>query len=61
MKAIVKSRKKTRQGRGFSLPELKEVKLDFKKALKLEIPTDTKRRTKYDENIKRLKEFLGKR
>lgn len=50
---------KHRLGRGFSLGELKEVKLSIKQALKLGIQVDSRRRTVHEDNIKSLKEFLA--
>ncbi len=50
----------TRKGRGFSKGELEAVGLDFKKALKLGIPIDKRRRSKHDVNIQILKEYLEK-
>lgn len=47
-----------RQARGFSLGELKEVGLSIDKARKLGIPVDPRRKSKHEENISRLKEFL---
>ena len=55
---IVYRKGKTRRGRGFSRAELKEVGLSLKEALKMGIPIDPRRRTKHDENIKILKEYL---
>ncbi len=50
----------TRVGRGFSKGELEAVGLDFKKALKLGIPIDKRRRTVHEWNIKILKDYLEK-
>ncbi|MBS7637176.1 ribosomal protein L13e, partial [Candidatus Bathyarchaeota archaeon] len=38
---VFKNRGKQRLGKGFSLGELKEVKLSMKQALKLSIPVDS--------------------
>lgn len=57
MEAIVKEG--ARKGRGFSLAELKEVGLVPRVARKHGIPTDAWRTTKYDENVKRLKEVAS--
>lgn len=57
-RAIVKRRldgvKKVREGRGYSLVELREVGLDGFKALQKGIPFDRFRRTKHEENVQRL-------
>ncbi len=55
---VFKKGEKQRVGKGFSLGELKEAKLNLKKALKLGIPVDHRRRTTHEENIKTLKDFL---
>jgi len=46
----------TKGGRGFSRGELREAGLDPKKALKLGISIDLKRKTKHKENVKTLKQ-----
>lgn len=48
-----------RDGRGFSLGELKAVGIDIKAARKLGIPVDTRRRSMHEWNIKRLREYLS--
>ena len=48
-----------RTGRGFSKGELEAVGLDFKKALKLGIPIDKRRKTTHEWNIKALKDYLS--
>ncbi len=50
-----------RAGRGFSKGELEAVGLDFKKALKMGIPIDKRRKTVHEWNIKTLKEWLERR
>ncbi|MEM2911347.1 MAG: ribosomal protein L13e [Candidatus Bathyarchaeia archaeon] len=55
---VFKKGGKQRIGKGFSLGELKEAKLNFKKALKLRISVDPRRRTTHEGNIKTLKDFL---
>ena len=57
IEAIVKRKRKTRKGKGFSRGELKEADLSFSEALKQRIPIDTKRSTKHEENVKRLKTY----
>jgi large subunit ribosomal protein L13e len=47
-----------REGRGFSLKEIKEAKIDIQRARKLGFLVDRRRKTAYDENIKKLKELL---
>jgi len=51
----------TRNGRGFSRGELREVGLDFHQALKRSLPIDKRRKTKLAENVKALKQFLRKK
>ncbi|MFQ5940884.1 MAG: ribosomal protein L13e [Nitrososphaerales archaeon] len=57
-RAVVKRRlkgvTKVREGRGYSLRELKEVGLDNFKAVKMDIPLDKFRKTKHQENVKKL-------
>lgn len=47
-----------RRARGFSLGELKEAGLTVDQAKKLGIPVDFRRRSRNEENIKKLKERL---
>lgn len=61
IQSVVQKRKdRTRKGKGFSRGELKEAKIDFKQALKLTIPIDLRRKTKHQENVKIIKEYLRK-
>ena len=55
---IVESSGRVREGKGFSLVELKAVELNFGKAKNMGIPVDTKRKSSHEENIRMLKEFL---
>jgi large subunit ribosomal protein L13e len=59
MVAIVSKKDgKPREGRGFGRAELKKVALDNKKALRLGIPIDLRRKTVHEENIEKLKKYL---
>ncbi len=49
---------KKRAGKGFSVGELKEAGLCLKRALKLGLPVDPRRRTIHEENVKLLKNFM---
>jgi predicted flap endonuclease-1-like 5' DNA nuclease len=60
MHSIVKRRRKTRNGKGFSQNELKQVGLNLKQARKLGIPIDSRRSTTHTENVKTLKSHLRK-
>lgn len=51
---------KIREGRGFSRKELKQVKLDVGRALKIGIPVDLRRKTEHKENVAILREYLQK-
>jgi large subunit ribosomal protein L13e len=55
---VFKKNGKPKEGRGFSKEELKKTALDCKKALRLGIPIDLKRRTLHEENVEVLKEYL---
>jgi len=48
----------TKAGRGFSRDELTEAGLDPKKALRLGISIDLRRKTKHKENVKTLKQHV---
>ncbi len=48
-----------REGRGFSLGELKAVGLSTDEAKKLSIPIDRRRRSTHEWNIKILQEYLA--
>jgi ribosomal protein L13E len=52
-------RRHSRKGKGFNVKELQEVDLTIERARSLGIPVDTRRKTSYPENSKRLKlEYL---
>jgi len=59
IQAIVKRKRKSRRGKGFSRVELKEKGLSFMQALKMGIPIDIRRSTKHDENVETLKTYLS--
>ncbi|MEM2930045.1 MAG: ribosomal protein L13e [Thermoproteota archaeon] len=46
-----------RLARGFSLGELKEAGLTVDQARKLGLPLDSRRKSRHEENVKKLKEF----
>jgi large subunit ribosomal protein L13e len=49
-----------RPGKGFSIGELREAGLTVKKALKLGLPVDTRRRSIHEYNVNRIEELLQK-
>lgn len=49
----------TKVGKGFSLGELERVGLDVKRALKLGIPVDKRRKSVWDWNVQALREYLS--
>jgi large subunit ribosomal protein L13e len=51
-------KKQVREGRGFSLEEIKLAGLTFHEAKRLEIPIDQRRRTAHPKNVETLKEHL---
>ena len=55
---VFKKGGKQRIGKGFSLGELKEAKLSIKRALKLGVPVDPRRKTVHEGNIKALNDLL---
>jgi large subunit ribosomal protein L13e len=58
LQPTVQRKDKTRRGRGFSRAELREAGTDFRQALKSCIPVDQRRKTKYENNIEILKQYL---
>ena len=58
---ILKRDGKQRRGKGFSREELKKAGTNFKDALRLNIPIDSKRKTAHDGNVEVLKGFLQTR
>lgn len=59
IQAIVKRKRKSTKGKGFSREELKEKGLSFKQALNMGIPIDIRRSTKHDKNVETLKTYLS--
>ena len=60
LQPMVQKRKgETRRGKGFSRNELREAGTNSKQARKLGIPVDPRRKTKHDENVKFLKNYLS--
>jgi len=55
----ITSRKRTREGRGFSRNELLQAGLSFGEALRLGIPIDKRRNTVYEENVATLKNWVN--
>ncbi len=49
-----------REGRGFSLKEIKEAGLTFSLAKKLNIPIDRRRKSLHKENVQKIMELLSK-
>ena len=58
IQAIVYRNRKSRTGKGFSIEELKEVNLGFRKAFEMGIPIDTRRSTKHEANVGTLQKHL---
>lgn len=57
--ATVYSKGRKRVGKGFSKEELKAAGLSIKEALKLKIPIDVRRKTRYEENVEALRDYLS--
>jgi len=49
-----------REGKGFSLNELKEVGLDLNSATRLGIPVDKRRKSSWHYNVEVLRQFLNR-
>ncbi|MBS7649105.1 MAG: ribosomal protein L13e [Candidatus Bathyarchaeia archaeon] len=58
IKAIVYRGGRKRFGKGFSKEELKTVGLNIKEATTLKIPVDNRRKTKHEENVRALRDYL---
>jgi len=58
IRATVRRRNRSREGKGFSLGELKEAGTDYRHALRIGLPVDLRRKTGHKENIKLLKRYL---
>jgi len=58
LQPTVQKKGKTRRGKGFSRAELREAGADFRQALKSGIPVDSRRKTKYESNVKILEQYL---
>jgi large subunit ribosomal protein L13e len=52
---------KERNGRGFSLEELKKAGLNKAEAKKLEIPVDKRRKTAHEQNVQKIKSYAKKK
>ena len=52
---------KERNGRGFSLEELKKAGLNKAEAKKLELPIDKRRKTAHDQNVQKIKSYAKKK
>jgi len=57
---ISKGGGKQREGRGFSIGELKEAGLSVAEAVKLGVYIDKRRRSTHEYNVKALKEYLAR-
>jgi large subunit ribosomal protein L13e len=58
VKPIVKRNNKVREGRGFSLKEIREVGLNPGEARHLGIPVDIRRSSHHEENVEILRDWL---
>ena len=55
---IVKSDNRWRDGRGFSIPEVKEAGISVFEARRIGVPVDTRRKSSVEENIDELKDYI---
>jgi len=55
---VQKKNGRTRTGKGFSRGEIREAGAGFRQALKVGIPIDLRRKTKREENVKVIKQYL---
>ncbi|MCW4050225.1 MAG: ribosomal protein L13e [Candidatus Bathyarchaeota archaeon] len=55
---VVERGDRIREGKGFSVDELKAVELTPSEAVRLGIPVDKRRGTSHEENVETLKEYL---
>lgn len=55
---IVQGANRWREGRGFSISEVKEAGISVFEARRIGIPVDTRRKTSFEENIDELKEYI---
>ena len=55
---IVFGKRGSREGRGFSRAELEEACVSIGEAMRLGIPVDRRRSTKYGENVERLRVYV---
>jgi large subunit ribosomal protein L13e len=55
---VITSGDRAREGKGFSIEELKAVELNPGQAARLGIPVDPRRRTSHEDNVEALKEYL---
>jgi len=58
LQPFVKRKSKKGRGKGFSKGELRQAGLSFRDALKRGIPIDMRRRSKHDQNVKVLIEYI---
>jgi len=58
LQPLVKRKSTKRIGKGFSKGELRQSGLSFRDALKRGIPIDMRRRSKHDQNVKALTEYI---
>ncbi|MCJ7771402.1 ribosomal protein L13e, partial [Candidatus Bathyarchaeota archaeon] len=56
--SVAKRNMKTRKAKGFSKKELKEAEISLDEALRHGIPVDTRRSSKYEDNVQTLRTFM---